>query len=278
MTPTNMLQPQQTSNSIELLLPANASNEVQGKMNAVAERTGLPVVDQPQADFYLYIHKGQLTLRNQTQARPVDVSVDFCTGKNRHRLQFGGGLGQPLARAVNAKTLRQSSDDQTVICDATGGFGRDSLVFATLGCRVVILEQSAIVFELLKDGISRAQQDDALRDTANRLEVHRSDSTLLPQGWPYPFAPHTIYLDPMYPLKTKQAAAKKEMQTLKQLFADNNNEDNDQKLLAAALATASARVVVKRPATALPIAGATPVGNISSPNTRYDLYRPTATG
>ena len=273
-----MLHPQPTSNSIVLLLPPNASNEVHRIINAVAERTGLPVTGQPQADFYLYLKKGKLTLRNQTQTQPVDVSVDFCAGKNRHRLQFGGGLGQPLARAINAKALRQSTDGQTVICDATGGFGGDALVFATLGCRVVILEKSAIVYELLKDGIARAQQDDKLNDTAMRMEVHRADSTLLPQVWPYPFAPHTVYLDPMYPQKTKQAAAKKEMQTLKKLFAGNNSEDTDPTLLAAALATASARVVVKRPASAEPITGAIPVGNISSTNTRYDLYKPTATG
>lgn len=275
---TNMASSQQPTISTALLLPQNASTNIADKITAIANRTALPVTspdDKPSTDFCLYFNENRLTLRDQTTTNPVDVCVDYCAGKNRHRVQFGGGLGQPLARAINAKALRSATEHQPMICDATGGFGRDALVFATLGCRVVILEQSAIIYELLKDGIGRAQTDDTFSETANRMEVHLADSTQLPKVWPHQVAPHTVYLDPMYPRTDKTAAAKKEMQTLKKLFADSdNNADADRALLTAALHTATNRVVVKRPKSAQPVEGATPVGNISSINTRYDLYKP----
>ena len=161
-----------------------------------------------------------------------------------------------------------------MICDATGGFGRDALVFASLGCQVVILERSMIVYELLRDAINRAQCDEQMAETAARMNVHHLDSTLLPSNWPHQTRPHTIYLDPMYPRSSKSAAAKKEMQTLKRLFAEDSDESNEANLLEAALKTATHRVVIKRPKNAPPINGSAPVGEIKSVNTRYDIYHP----
>lgn len=42
------------------------------------------------------------------------------------------------------------------ILDATAGLGKDSYVFACLGCRVDMLERSPVVAALLQDGIERA--------------------------------------------------------------------------------------------------------------------------
>ena len=47
---------------------------------------------------------------------------------------------------------------------------------------------------------------------------------------------------------------------------------DSEKLLDAALHTAKQRVVVKRPAKAPTINGIQPNSEISSPNTRYDIY------
>lgn len=263
-----------------ILPPSPPCRDTIDKTQALVKRTSLAKATQQDAldnspGFSLFYLNNQLTLRDNSSRRPVDVCVDFCTGKNRHRQMFGGGAGQPLARAVNVKALRNSVENNHVICDATGGFGRDALVFASLGCRVVLLEQSVVVFELLSDGLTRAQNDEVMAETAHRMQVHLADSTKLPLVWPHKSAPHTIYLDPMYPDSGKNAAAKKEMQTLKKLFhSEADQQACDSALLTAALKTASDRVVVKRPKSALPIAGAQPVGNIASTNTRYDIYRP----
>ena len=201
----------------------------------------------------------QLTLRDHAPKHTVDINIDFTAGRALHRLKFGGGHGQPLARAVKSR-------DQPIICDATAGFGKDAFVFASLGCEVVLLERSAVVHALLHDALMRALQNPQTKIIAERMHLYRAESNLMPDNWKHPKMPQVIYLDPMYP--DNKRAAKKEIQTLRTLL---DTEQDEAKLLNAARASA-ARVVVKRPRKAAPLANITPVGNISSPNTRYDIY------
>ncbi len=248
----------------------------------LAAATCLPIAADDQlhnALFYLYWRDQKLTLRDQSTKNTVDICIDFCAGKHKHRLQFGGGYGQPLARAINAKA--NETDNTHKVCDATGGLGQDAFVFASLGCQVVILERSPIIYALLQDGIQRAQQDQEMVNIAQRMKVCPMDSRQLPGNWTEASLPATVYLDPMYPHTAKSAAAKKGMQTLQRLLPlehqlSGGNPDPDareeQSLLLSALQTATQRVAVKRPVKAPALPGPAPVGSIKSPNTRYDLY------
>lgn len=191
------------------------------------------------------------------------VSIDFITGKKNHRRQFGGGKGQPLARAVLAA-------EQPKIVDATAGMGGDAFVFASLGCQVTMIERSPIIAALLQDALNRAQQNDTpkeIQKIVNRLSLINEDAAqyLTIQ------APScdVVYLDPMYPEKKKKAATKKEMQALQHLVGPDTDSEN---LLSAALRVAQKRVVVKRPKNAPTLMGIQPNASIQSPNTRYDIY------
>lgn len=198
-----------------------------------------------------------------TSIPKTEVWIDFIGGKKNHRRQFGGGKGQPLARAVSVQ-------DNPIILDATAGMGGDAFVFASLGCKVKMVERSPIVAALLEDALNRAQSDAApqdIQEIAKRMQLINADAAdyLLdkrPQV-------DVIYLDPMYPEKKKNAAAKKEMQALQQLVGPDMDSE---KLLAAAIKTACKRVVVKRPKGASTLAGIQPNAQIKSPNTRYDIY------
>lgn len=201
----------------------------------------------------------KLTLRNHSGKRPVDSSIDFTAGRNMHRLKFGGGHGQPMARAVKTSTT-------PVICDATAGFGKDAFVFASLGCEVVLLERSVVVHALLQDALHRARNHKDTKAIAERMHLTLTDSNQLPVSWPRLDLPQVVYLDPMYPQGKR--AAKKDIQALRELLVAQQDELT---LLNAARATAK-RVVVKRPRNAPPLADTAPSGNITSPNTRYDIY------
>ena len=231
----------------------------------LADTTGLTLIKpdtRPDAQQWLYTLQWvdeQLTLRHHAPKRAIDVNIDFTTGRALHRLKFGGGHGQPLARAVRSR-------DHPVICDATAGFGKDAFVFASLGCEVVLLERSTVVHALLKDALLRAAVNPQTESVVARMHLYHAESSLLPHNWPHVQQPEVIYLDPMYP--ENRRTAKKEIQTLRGLLDTNRD---DEALLSAARATA-ARVVVKRPRKAEPLAGIGPAGNISSPNTRYDIY------
>ena len=191
------------------------------------------------------------------------VYIDFIHGKKNHRRQFGGGKGQPLARAVLAQ-------QHPYIIDATAGMGGDGFVFASLGCQVTLIERSPIIAALLADAIERTQQPDTpadIRAIMARITLIEADAAeyLATPG----ITADVIYCDPMYPDKKKTAAAPKEMQALQHLIgADQDSET----LLAAALQTARKRVVVKRPKKAPSLIGPAPDAHIASPNTRYDLY------
>ncbi|MDG6778515.1 class I SAM-dependent methyltransferase [Thiomicrorhabdus sp. zzn3] len=220
--------------------------------------------------------------KNQTDDTPAKlglfsafsgpVSIDFTGGKKQHRRQFGGGKGQPLARAIGL-----GSYDAPSVLDATAGMGGDAFVFATLGCQVTMVERSPIVAALLEDALNRARQpvenadnppeDQELKGIIQRLSLVNADAAdyLLSQKPEV----DVIYLDPMYPEKKKSASAKKEMKVLQHLLGPDLDSE---RLLDAALHTARLRVVVKRPAKAPTIAGIQPTAQINSPNTRYDLY------
>ncbi|WP_173290165.1 class I SAM-dependent methyltransferase [Thiosulfativibrio zosterae] len=190
------------------------------------------------------------------------VFIDFNAGKKAHRRQFGGGKGQPLARAIGLHTQYIPS-----VIDATAGMGSDSFVFASLGCEVLMIEKSEPVAQILADGLARGLQDPEIQDILNRITLVNADATeYLLQEKP---SVDVIYLDPMYPEKKKSAAPKKEMKLLQTLVGPDLDSQN---LLAAARQIAKYRVVVKRPKGAPYIGGQKPQAEISSPNTRYDLY------
>lgn len=78
-----------------------------------------------------------------------------------------------------------------------------------------------------------------------------------------------ICIDPMYPHRSKSALVKKEMRLIRLLVGDDSDSDQ---LLAAALAIAIRRVVVKRPRLAPALRGPEPNFTISGKNSRFDVY------
>ncbi len=254
--------------SPEIVIAAEPS----ARTEQLCAQTGLArvaptTVEQPlnSAPFHLNWENNQLTLHDCSTAQTTSVSIDFSSGKNRHRRQQGGGFGQPIARAIKARP-----GNCPHVCDATGGLGQDAFVFASLGCRVTVLEKSPVVYALLEDAWQRALRDPEIAPIARLMSVHNIDSSGLPDHWPCDTPPSVIYLDPMYPDNRKSAAAKKGMQTLQRILPAF---DGAETLLAAAINFATSRVSVKRPRLAPPLNGAKTVGSINTPNTRFDIYK-----
>jgi 16S rRNA (guanine1516-N2)-methyltransferase len=200
------------------------------------------------------------------------VSVDFCGGKSGHRRQFGGGRGQPLAKAIGLK----GGSNPTVI-DATAGLGKDAFVLACLGAQVMLVERSPIIAALLEDGLARASHDPELNTiVTDRMNLITANAIEWLTNLSVEQHPDVVYMDPMYPHRNKSALVKKEMRVLRELVGD---DEDASKLLHVALTCAKRRVAVKRPRTA-PIlsgsilAGRKPNSTVDSKNTRYDIYVP----
>jgi 16S rRNA (guanine1516-N2)-methyltransferase len=193
------------------------------------------------------------------------VRVDFSHGPLAWRARQGGGRGQTLARACGLKPGINPS-----IIDACAGLGRDAFVLASLGARVRMLERSAMIAALLRDGLARAQSDEALAPWLDgRLDLYQGDARILLPELCAVQRPEVIYLDPMYPKREKSALVKKEMRLFRSLLGEDADAPE---LLQQALALTGRRVVVKRPKGAEPLQGPKPSLALASKNTRYDIY------
>ena len=228
---------------------------------SLAQRLGLPLMASDNDCAQLQVSSGYgLALALPSLGNPI--RIDFSTGKYAHRRQFGGGRGQPLAKAVGLK----QGNTPTVI-DATAGFARDAFVLASLGCQLTMIEQHPVLSLLIDDAIQRARLDDDIAAIAAHLSLQQGNAiNLLQQGHLHA---DVIYLDPMYPVREKSAQVKKEMQLLHQLIGQDKDSAE---LLAVARQTANKRVVVKRPKGAEYVGNQTPTVSIKSKNTRYDIY------
>ncbi|MBD3619888.1 MAG: class I SAM-dependent methyltransferase [Chromatiales bacterium] len=237
----------------------------QAQAAALAGRLGIPLDDDAAAGLALVYTRERLELRALGPDAPGPVYVDFVEGRARHRRLYGGGRGQPLARAAGLKKGQTPS-----VVDATAGLGRDAFVLATLGCRVTLVERSPVIAALLRDGLERAAADAELGAwIGERMILVEGDAADWLHGLSPAEAPDTVYLDPMYPHRDKSALVKKEMR----LFRELVGEDGDAaEILASALGKARQRVVVKRPKGAPSLEGPPPSAAIESRNTRYDLY------
>ncbi len=192
-----------------------------------------------------------------------NLKIDFVGGSAKHRRQFGGGRKQPLARAVGL------SGEPPSVLDATAGTGADGWVLASLGCRMIWVERHLAVYQQLADALARAAQHPETSAIAQRVQLVHADASDYIDSLSEDERPDVIYMDPMYPHKTKSAASRGAMQALQQLLGPDLDSD---RLLRAALAKAGKRVTVKRPRKADPVACLQPSGAVSSPNTRYDIY------
>lgn len=251
------------------ILPITAEQGVQRLLvESIAEEYGFTMIEsepEPEWDWLLVMTRRCLELRQLGKGAPGPIFVDFVTGKNAHRRQFGGGRNQPLAKAVGLKKGQVPS-----VLDATAGMGKDAFVLASLGCRVQLVERSPVIAALLEDGINRALLDTSTEHIARLMNlVHQDSIEFLNSFSESQVAPDVIYMDPMYPHSKKSAQVKKDMHLFRLLVGEDLDAGG---LLHNALKVANKRVVVKRPAKSGPLAETSPHASSSSPNTRYDIY------
>lgn len=191
-----------------------------------------------------------------------DLRVDFVTGPVGHRLRFGGGRGQALAKAMGLR-----SGKTPVIVDATAGLGRDAFLLASLGAKVTLIERSEKMHALLRDGIERAAAEGGqFQEITDRMTLLHADAKdILPT-----LSCEAILIDPMHPPRKNSALVKRELRQVREIVG---TDDDAADLLHVALNTAQNRVVLKWPAKADPISGVRKCSHqILGKSTRYDVF------
>ncbi|WP_309044774.1 class I SAM-dependent methyltransferase [Marinobacter sediminicola] len=225
--------------------------------------------DVRHASALLFLDENGLCLQVAGKGAPGPVRAEFVTGKMGYRREHGGGSGQLVARAVGLQKAKAGLH----VLDATAGLGQDAFVLASLGCRVSLFERNPVIHALLADGLARAALNMDCAPIIARMTLKAGSSidwlTSAEEASETPDVADVIYLDPMFPHRDKSALVKKEMQVFRTVVGD---DDDSEALLNAALATATYRVVVKRPRKAPAIPGPEPSTRVEGKSSRYDIY------
>ncbi len=244
-----------------VLLTESDEFEEQGK--ALAERLGIPMAgseEKPEKErLYLSLGEGGLSL-NQGAMR---MQGDFA--QMLPRLKNGRLQGELLVKASRLKGLEKTP----LAVDATAGMGEDSLLLAAAGYEVWLFEKDPVIAALLEDALKRAVQIPELEEIAGRMHLTGEDSIAFLQSGK--MAPDLVYLDPMFPARTKSGLIKKKFQLLQQLESPCSDEEE---LLQAALFAKPKRIVIKRPAKGPFLAGVKPSYSIEGKAIRYDCLVP----
>lgn len=238
------------------------SKNRQVEAEKLALKLNLSLVSAPPYPPYLLaLTEQRLELRRTGRHGPGPVFVDFLSDTMAYRLRHGGSGNEAIARAIGLKKTKPA------VLDGTAGLGKDAFILASLGCRILLLERSPVIAALLADGLSRAAEDPKFAQIIERMTLIQMEcmdfSPLSPDQ-----RPDVVYLDPMYPHRSKSSLVKKEMRFLRAIVG---NDPDSGDLLAWGLSLATKRVVVKRPKNAGHL-GPVPSLIIKGKKNRFDVY------
>ena len=190
------------------------------------------------------------------------LKCSFIEGPILHRLKYGRGRGQNLAKAVGMKFNKNRN-----IIDATAGLGYDSFILASIGAKVTLIERSQKMYELLQNGIDEGMSfGGEIEKIINRMELVFGDSKdILPK-----LTPEVIMIDTMYKDRKKTALVKNNMRLVREIVGPDSDYIE---LLKIALNCAKNRVVLKQPRYAEPIKEITKCSHqILGKTIRYDVF------
>lgn len=174
-----------------------------------------------------------------------------------------------LGRELLVRAARVRGSAVPTVVDATAGLGEDALLLAAAGFTVTMFERDPVIAALLRDALDRAADKPQLKDIVERMTLVEGDSV---SGLgALDFSPDVVFLDPMFPERTKSAAVKKKFQLLHHLELPCEDEEG---LLDAALAVRPRKVVIKRPAKGPWLAGVKPSHSLAGKAVRYDVIVP----
>lgn len=193
---------------------------------------------------------------------PTELRVDFVMGAVAHRLRFGGGRGQDIAKAMGFR-----NGNTPTIIDATAGLGRDSFLLASLGAQVTMIERSEKMHMLLEQGMERAfNEGGQFREIIERMTLLKGDAKdIIPT-----LTAEAILIDPMHPERKNSALVKQDLRQVRDIVGSDEDAAD---LVRLAIMHARKRVVLKWPAKADPIEGVQKCSHqILGKTTRYDVF------
>ena len=193
------------------------------------------VLDKPTSNHYfMYDSTGLSFVKDSSKPKEI-LHIDFLKGS----------LGWRMKRASHERNLKKALgkiDKQLLIFDATAGLLTDSMIFLSLGHKVIAVEQSNIIFSLVKDAIIRAEAKiPELKNLVflndNSLDVYKSMTEEI----------DVIYLDPMYPIFKKNTKKSGKIESIKKILELENFKDENDNFIKKFFDVDYRKIILKRP-------------------------------
>lgn len=207
---------------------------------------------------YLFFYDGEHLYLKDLSINITSIYVDFTVGAIDYRRKTSG-IKQEILKAIGINNNKK-------ILDTTAGLCKDSFIFATYGLKVVALEQNPLIYNITKNGLEFAINNPNTQDIVKNIKLINTNSIDFLKNNECDF--DCIYLDPMFPKKTKSSLCKKEMQLFHNLAFYGDNEE----LFNLSMLKTKNRVVVKRMINNEYIVNKKPSYQIFGKTIRYDVY------
>ena len=201
----------------------------------IANYLNLKIVhNEPNSSHLLYNEKGLSYISNSSKNKSI-LNINFLKGS----------LGWRIRRSEHESSLKKAigkHSNQLTIFDATAGQLNDSMIFLSLGHKVVAVEQSKILYLLVRDAIKRAGKELPILDNlkfinGNSLEIFKKDNNHF----------DLIYLDPMYPIVKKNVKRSGNLNCIKEILSYENFMNDGDTLIANFMSLKYKKIILKRP-------------------------------
>lgn len=212
------------------------------------------IVEQEPADNVLYL---RLNTTGLAVVSPVFNPLYVSEIYSKLVIRYQNLKNELLIQALNSS--RGSS-----VWDLTAGLGKDAFILASSGYQVTMVEQNPLLATIVYYALTYK-----ILPTHNLQLIYANSLDFLSVA---ENRPDIIYLDPMFK-DDKAAKAKKEMQLIQMVTANNPGQNLDSALFAASYTKALNKIIVKRDnkqeaLVKLPLASYTKSGK----TIRFDVY------
>ncbi len=209
-------------------------------------------------DFTLKISDEDIALCGELQGQQACFQHSLSDPRLLRRAQQ---KNQALLKACNNKKRNIKN-----VVDLTAGWGKDSLMLASHGQRIIMLEQNLLIYQCMHYLLELARYAHPQQCYQQMSIIHDNSLDYL-AGKDKGFA-DCLYIDPMFPSHKSSAKPSKDLQILQRLTTNIEIEG----LFEQALEKAGTRVVVKRPLHAATLSDLKPDITYKEKTIRFDVY------
>lgn len=209
----------------------------------------------------LLLEKGMPYLLHQDATKLVKTALNWqsLTG----RIVQAGRKSELILQACKM-------DKNSVVIDGTAGFGHDGLILASACHHISLIEKNPLMALLLLFEYQHMNQNPNWQKLLAKIHIKFADITNpkidLPKA-------NIVYLDPMFPQGSYQSKVSKTMQSL-HLLANTPSKQEESELFIQAKThlSSDAKLIIKRPLNAEPLANIPTNHHVANNAIRFDIY------